>query len=74
MTGNWDIAASIRTDRSFLDWIEHDAELNQDDPIVVELKRIIRRRITQLESELQRDMSSPEDQLQVTYNCGSFRE
>ena len=70
MTGSRDIAASIRTDRSFLDRIEHDAELNQDDPNVVELKRVICRRIAQLESELQRDMSSPQCQLQVTYNCG----
>lgn len=57
MTGRWDIAASIRTDQGFLEQIEQDAELNQNDPTVTEMKRIIRDRIDQLESKIAKHAS-----------------
>lgn len=64
-----DVAALIRTDRAFLSRIENDPELNQQDPTLVELKRIIYHRITELQSELMDEVSSTEDDLQVAYNC-----
>ena len=64
----------IRTDRAFLEQIELDTELNQNDPTVIELKRIIRDRIIQSDSGLQADIISPEDDLQVVYNCRFLRE
>ena len=48
---SWDTAELIRTDRAFLDRIEHDSELKQDDPTILELKQIIHRRIAALDSE-----------------------
>ena len=64
----------IRADRSLLKRIEDDTQIDQDDPSIVELKRIIRRRITQLLSELRgettpSDAASQANRLQLTYNC-----
>lgn len=64
-----DIAALIKNDRDLLRRIEDNPEVNPNNSTVVELKRIIIRRIAGLQSELLADVGSTETELQVTYNC-----
>lgn len=61
---NHPVIRRIRTDCALLRRIEDDGQLDQEDPSIVELKRIIRRRINQLLLELRDGISSTDDELE----------
>lgn len=68
MTGINDTAALIKADRDLLKRIEN-SDLDTTSPTIVELKRIILRRLAGLQSELVAEVSSTEDESQAAHNC-----
>ena len=68
MTGIDDTAALIKADRDLLKRIEN-SDLDTTSPTIIELKRIILRRLAGLQSELGAEVSSTEDELQADHNC-----